>query len=173
MKHPLCAAACVAAVVAAFGTAPVLADSARSFLKDAIKGDNSEIMLGRMGERRAATPAARSFAHTLVTDHGLARSEAVQVALHLHVNPPAGPATDALKERDRLRGLSGWAFDREFARYMVDDHHKDIAKFREEADAGHGATSALARHQLPTLRKHLDLALRLNARFARYTQRQP
>jgi len=163
MKHPLRAAACAVAIVAAYGLTPALADDQRDFLKDAIKGDNSEIMLGRMGERRAAAPATRNFAQTLVADHSQAKSETVRLAERLHVRPPRGPEREAIEEHDRLRGLSGWAFDREFARYMVGDHRKDIAKFREEADAGRGPASALARHELPTLRKHLDMALALDA----------
>jgi putative membrane protein len=174
MKHPLCAAACAAAVMATLGLAPARAAGApRDFLKIAIKGDNSEIMLGRLGERRAATPAARNFSQTLVADHSRARSEAARLAARLHIRPPRGPEKEAVEERNRLRDLSGWAFDREFARYMVEDHHKDIAGFRAQAGANDGPVSALARHQLPTLRKHLDMALRLNARFGRYTEQQP
>lgn len=173
MKHPLCVVVRAAAVVATLGFTPTFAGGARDFLNDAVKGDNAEIMLGKIGERRAATPAAREFAATLVADHSRARSETLRVAGHLHMRPSRGPAKEAMEERSRLDGLSGWAFDREFARYLVQDHQKDIAKFRKEADGGHGATQALAQRQLPTLRKHLDMALRLNARFARYTECQP
>lgn len=173
MKHPLCAAACVAAVLAVLDLTPALADSQRDFLREAIRGDNSEIMLGRIGERRAATPAVRSFAETLVADHRQARAEALRLAARLHMRPARGAQQEAMKERERLHGFAGWGFDAEFARYMVQDHRQDIAKFRHEADAGHGAASALARHQLPTLRKHLAMALQLNERFARYTQREP
>lgn len=173
MRHPLCAVACAAVVAATPGFAPAAAGGAHDFLKEAIKADNSEILLGRMGERYATTPAAHSFAQMLVDDHTEARSEAVRLAAHLHMRPPRVPQKEAMEERERLRGFSGWAFDGEFARYMVEEHRKDIAKFLKEADARDGAASALARHQLPTLRKHLELALRLNGRFARYTQRQP
>jgi len=173
MKYPLCAAACVAAVVTTLGLAPAMADSPRDFLRNAIKGDNSEIMLGRLGERRAETPATRSFAQTLVADHTRARYEALRLAAQLHMTPPRGPQREASDARKRLGSLSGWAFDAEFARYMVQDHQKDIAKFRQEANAGRGATSALAQRQLPTLRKHLNMALRLDARLAGYVQRQP
>lgn len=173
MKNSMCAAACVAAVVATLGLAPALADSPRDFLKKAIRGDNSEITLGRLGERRAETPAVRSFSQTLVADHTRARSEALRLAAHMRMRAPRGPQREALEEGRRLSALSGWAFDAEFARYMVQDHQRDIATFRQEASAGRGATSALAQRQLPTLRKHLEMAQRLDGRFTRYTQRQP
>ena len=172
MKHALWAA-CAVAVVATFAFAPARAGSPHDFLRDAIRGDNSEIMLGRIGEHRAATPAARSFAQMLVDDHGRAKSEALRLAVRLHVRPPRGPEKEALKERGRLRRLSGWEFDREFAQYMVKDHQKDIAKFQREANSGRGATSTLARRELPTLHKHLDVALSLDQHMARYTQGKP
>lgn len=173
MTHPVCAAACAAAVAVTFTVSQAAADSPRDFLNYAIRGDNSEIMLGRMGVQRAETPAGRDFAQTLVTDHTQARSEAVRVAAHLRMRPPRGVAREAIEARDHLRRLSGWAFDREFARYMVGDHQNDIAKFRKEADAGRGPTSALAQRQLPTLQRHLAMALRLKERLAAYSQRQP
>src|SRR5205823_2599024 len=98
MKRTLHAAACTAVFLAASTClAPVLADSPRDFLKDAIKGDNSEIMLGRMSERRAATPAARDFAHRLIADHSLAKSEAMHLAARLHMRSPAGPDRNAME----------------------------------------------------------------------------
>ncbi|HLY07605.1 MAG TPA: DUF4142 domain-containing protein [Rhizomicrobium sp.] len=173
MKSRWRVAACAVAIVATLGLAPAIADRPRDFLRNAIKGDNSEIMLGKLGEHCAATPAVRSFSQTLVDDHTQARSAAVRLATRLRMRVPRGPQWDALEERRRLSGLTGWSFDAELVRYMVQDHQKDIAKFRQEASAGHGQTSALAERQLPTLRKHLDMALRLDGRFTRYTQRQP
>ena len=52
---------------------------------------------------------------------------------------------------------------------MIDDHRKDIAEFRDEAREGHGAVSDLARRQLPTLRKHLDMAIALDNRGGRFS----
>lgn len=54
--------------------------------------------------------------------------------------------------------MRGRAFDMEVRRYMIDDHHKDIAKFQEQARSGDRRTANLARAQLPTLRKHLRIA---------------
>ncbi len=56
------------------------------------------------------------------------------------------------------RGLNGSEFDREFARYMVQDHEKDISKFKNEASSGRGAVPQLAERTLPTLDKHLHMA---------------
>ena len=50
------------------------------------------------------------------------------------------------------------AFDREFARYMVQDHKTDISDFEKQVATGDKATADLARQTLPVLRKHLATA---------------
>lgn len=67
----------------------------------------------------------------------------------------------ARQERTKLEKMHGVAFDQEFARYMVSDHQKDIAKFDAEAKTGDGPVAQLASQQSPTLRKHLGIAQRL------------
>jgi putative membrane protein len=54
--------------------------------------------------------------------------------------------------------LSGNAFDKEFVRYMVKDHTKDIAMFQNEAKNGAGEASELAQKTVPVLQKHLETA---------------
>lgn len=138
------------------------AQDPQEFLRKAIKGDNSEIMLGHIAEMRGASPAVRHFGHTLIVDHMMAREQAMRVASRMGAPPPEGPTREAMMERDRLSGMGGPAFDHEFVRYMIDDHRKDIGDFRMEADAMNGPVSRIARQQLPTLRKHLDIAMSIS-----------
>lgn len=134
------------------------AKSAARFLSDAIKGDNSEIMLGRLARERGASRAVRTFGETLERDHGRARLAAVAAARREHVAVPGTMMAEARAEYDLLRRMSGRSFDREFARYMVQDHRKDVAEFEEQARRGDRTTSRLAAQTLPDLRKHLRMA---------------
>lgn len=149
-------------VAAALGASPVAyADSPRQFLRQALQGANSEIMLGSLAAERARSPAVREFGQTLVSDHRQARSDVVDMGRRFGVWPNRRPSDEARDERDRLMDLRGREFDREFVRYMIDDHRKDIAEFREEAREGHGAVSDLARSQIPVMRNHLRMAIAL------------
>jgi putative membrane protein len=159
MTHAILRGACAAFALAIAAPLAAHAQDPHEFLRKAIKGDNSEIMLGHMAENRGADPAVRHFGHTLVEDHTMARDQAMRVASRMGVPPPDGPTREAMMERDRLSGMRGRGFDREFVRYMIDDHQKDIGDFRDEAHAMNGPASRMAREQLPTLRKHLDMAL--------------
>jgi putative membrane protein len=130
----------------------------RQFLGDAIKGDNSEMILGQIAARRGESPGVRDFGQRLHSDHAQARVEAVAVARAMRVPVPSAMMPEAARERTRLQRLRGPAFDREFVRYMVNDHREDVAKFESQARTGDRRTAALAQAQLPTLREHLRIA---------------
>lgn len=153
----------LASALALIGGA-ALAAAPSAFLDDAIKGDNSEIMLGHLAEQKGATDGVRNFGQVLVQDHSTAKEQAASVAKGLGVAVPTEPMAVAVAERQKLDHLSGAAFDHEFVRYMVDDHRKDIAKFQKQAAAHDGPTSQLAQQQLPVLKKHLDIAEGLQSR---------
>ena len=147
------------------------ADSPREFLNQALQGDNSEIMLGNLAADRARDPAVRDFGRTLVSDHSKARGEVLDAGRRYGIRPTREMAPEAREERDRLMGLRGRDFDREFIRYMIDDHRKDIGDFRDEAREHHGSVSDLAGRQLPTLREHLRIAMSLDRDHGRFNGR--
>lgn len=135
-----------------------LAAPPRVFLDDAIRGDNSEIAAGQYIASHGYSPQVRSFGRTLYRDHGMARGQAVAVARQLGMRPPTGTKPEARAEMRKLQRLHGRAFDFEVRRAMIEDHQKDIASYEAQARSGDGRTAALARKQLPTLRKHLRIA---------------
>jgi putative membrane protein len=151
-----------------FSSLAARADSPREFLVQAQQGANSEIMLGRLAAELGRSPGVREFGQTLVSDHRQGREEVRSLGYRFGLQPTREMTPEALAERDRLTAMRGRGFDREFIRYMIDDHQKDIAEFRNEAREGHGAVSDLARRQLPTLRKHLDMAMALENNRGRF-----
>lgn len=143
--------------------ATAFAEPAGKFLDDAIKGDNSEMILGRMAQQRGHSQGVRAFGAMLTRDHAKAKRDAVAVAGREHVRVPATMMPEAQAEHRKLQSLQGRAFDREFARYMVEDHSKDVSEFEEQAKSGDRATAALARGTLPSLRAHLRMARNLQS----------
>jgi putative membrane protein len=49
------------------------------------------------------------------------------------LTPPSGPDADHQKELDKLNGLSGKDFDKEYIDQMVTDHAKALRAFTTEA----------------------------------------
>jgi putative membrane protein len=152
--------ACAAALAAALMASNALAgpSSRQDFLKDAIKGDNSEIRLGQLAARNGATAAVRDYGRILVADHRKAKAQASRVANQIGIEPPSGAMLKADAEYVKLRVLSGKSFDREFVGYMIKDHQQDIHDFSAMARTHNGPVGDLAQKQLPTLRKHLHMA---------------
>jgi putative membrane protein len=128
------------------------------FVKQALRGDNSEVQLGRLALKNAGSASVKSFAQMLIDDHSKARLQAAAVAEELKAPASNEVAPDAQKTYDHLQTLKGADFDRQFVAYMVQDHEKDIADFKQEASQGHGPAQKLAAEGLPTLEKHLETA---------------
>lgn len=135
--------------------------SAQEFLTNAMKGDNSEIKLGQLAADKGQSAGTKSFGQTLVKDHTKAKQQVAAVDRSMGVSPTEDMMPEAQTEYTKLQSMSGTAFDREFASYMVNDHKKDISDFEAQAKAT-DQTGPLAEKQLPTLRKHLKLAQSLN-----------
>jgi putative membrane protein len=132
---------------------------AAQFLGDAIKGDNSEIKLGQLAAEKGSSDAVKTFGQMLVTDHGKAKDEAGKIATAMNVPIPTETKPEADAEYAKLQGMTGAAFDKEFASFMVDDHKKAIAMFEQEAASSDPAqVTALATKTLPTLKAHLAKA---------------
>ena len=128
------------------------------FITDAIKGHLSEIALGELAEAKGGSQAVRAYGKTLAADYLKAKDEASAVAAKLDLTPPAEASAEGQKQQSKLRALSGRAFDIAFLDYIIDDHQEDIQEFEDQVKAANGETSKLAESQLPTLRKHLDVA---------------
>lgn len=153
-------------VLAALVLATSLAGAAQAagekpFLTKALKGDNSEMALGQMAAARGQSQGTRAFGRMLHEDHAAAKLKTLPVAQAHGVGDTNQMAQEARVEQQKLHHLHGRAFDREFARYMVKDHRKDIANFERQTRTGDATTAALARDTLPDLRKHLATAERL------------
>ena len=148
--------AALAAVTLAAGTAYAASDHA--FIRKAMQGDNSETRLGTIAAERGASPEVRDFGRMLARDHAAAKQDAVRVARALGVAPTSNMTPEARAEERRLARLSGRDFDHEFARYMVENHRKDIEDFQKQARSGGALTRRLADQTLPVLRHHLQEA---------------
>ena len=156
--------AATAALALALPAAAFAAPAPR-FLQDAVSGDNGEVALGRLAQQRGAAGDVRAFGRTLEQDHAAARQQALATARRMRIAvAPNAMSPEAAQTRRRLMRLHGPAFDREFARAMISDHRKDIAKFEAQARIGDRQTARLARDTLPHLRHHLDLAQSLGRR---------
>ena len=68
----------------------------------------------------------------MVTDHMKLTASMKPYAMKWGLTPPVGPDADHQAELDKLKGLSGADFDKEYISAMDMDHHKSLDAFKQE-----------------------------------------
>jgi putative membrane protein len=151
-------AVAVAALLAPLALAADQPPHADLFMKKAIQGNIAEIKEGELAERKGATEGVRRFGEVLVHDHSQANQKAMAAASSMGVTPPAEPNAKQQQEYQHLAALSGKEFDQAFVKAEVKGHRKNIAEYKQEADAPNSPASSYASASLPVLHKHLRIA---------------
>lgn len=131
------------------------------FLTEAIQGDLAEVKMGELAQQKGGTDRVKEFGQTLTKDHGAHAQTLQQLGQQVGIATlPSEPSAKQKAEHDRLGKLTGAQFDREFAKLMIDDHKKDIAKYQAEAKKS-GPIGTMAKQTIPTLQHHLQMAQEL------------
>lgn len=140
------------------------------FAAEAAHAGIAEVEIGKLAAEKATSPAVKSFAQRMVDDHGRANEELKTLAQNKNLALPTMMDAAHKAALDRLSKLSGEAFDRAYAREMLNGHRKVVAMFSREARAGNDPdVKAWAAKTLPTLEDHLKRAEDLNGKPATTT----
>ena len=108
-------------------------DDDKKFLTAAAQSDQNEIKLSELAEQKATNPAVKAFAQKMVAEHTKMSASMKPFAESWDVTPGAGLDEDHQKAYDKLSGLSGTDFDKEYMSQMVKDHTKALDAFTSEA----------------------------------------
>jgi putative membrane protein len=145
-------------MLSAAAAAPAVDKSSEKFVKDAIQGDMAEVQAGKLAQEKSMDDGVRSFGDMLVKDHSDHLEKAKSLANSIGVTSPTEPNKQQKAASDKLSKVSGKAFDRQFAKAMVEDHKKAIKEFEKESRSSNEQLAQFAKDTLPTLQKHLDTA---------------
>jgi putative membrane protein len=130
-----------------------------SFAQDAASGGMAEVKLGQLAEQKGSSQTVKDFGKRMETDHSAAGDKLKNVASKDGMTIPDSLSQADRAEYDRLSRMSGPEFDKAYARAMVQDHQKDIAAFKQEANSGQNPDlKNFASETLPTLQEHLRMA---------------
>ncbi len=108
-------------------------DDDKKFLATASQSDVNEIKLSQLAEQKATNPAVKAFAEKMVAEHTKMSESMKPFAESWGVTPATDLDADHQKELDKLNGLSGADFDKEYIDQMVTDHAKALRAFTSEA----------------------------------------
>jgi len=129
------------------------------FLKEAASGGLMEVELGKYAQQNAMTPRVKNFASMMVKDHQKVNEELMSLASRKNINVPATMDDKHREKMSDIQKKTGLDFDKEYMKEMVDDHEKDIDKFKKYAEDGADPdVKTFASKTLPILLAHQDSA---------------
>ncbi len=141
----------------------VSADS--SFIRQAIRGNYTEVALGRLAGSRASNSEVKDFAERMVEDHNSMNKEWVDLAQDNDMKVTVEFGTSGQQAIDRLEKLSGTAFDQAYMSDMIREHEQDLAAFQQMANsASSSQVRQLASSGASTIREHLASAQQVGSR---------
>ncbi|MGE5406647.1 MAG: DUF4142 domain-containing protein [Methanosarcina sp.] len=131
----------------------------QGFVQEAANGGLMEVELGRYAEQNASNPRVKNFGAMMVRDHSKANDELKSIAAGKNITLPATMDDDHMNKVNELKKKSGADFDKDYMKEMVDDHDKDVDKFRKQAENGTDPEiKTFASKTLPVLIAHQDSA---------------
>lgn len=107
----------------------------KAFLKKALEGNMAEVQMGQLALQKSSDDQVKQFAQRMVDDHGKMLDQLKPVAQQMGVKVPEGPSKGQMKSMDKMKALSGDAFDQAYIKSMVKDHKNDDSEFKQEAQS--------------------------------------
>ncbi|HKG32332.1 MAG TPA: DUF4142 domain-containing protein [Gemmatimonadales bacterium] len=132
------------------------------FVREASSANLMEIRLGQLAQSKASNQAVKQFAQRMVADHNNLLNQLTSVASTS--GQSFTPTMDSRHQNqiDRLQGLSGAEFDRNYMSLMIKAHQRDVNHFQTQSQSAHSnQVRTLATNSLPVLQQHLSLALQV------------
>jgi putative membrane protein len=130
-----------------------------AFIKHAAQCNLMEVKAAQLGSDKGQSQEVKRFSEKLVKDHGQAMQQIRQLAQTHNVTLPTELDAKQQAKLDKLQAASGAEFDKDFARCMVKDHAKAVAKYEKASQKCEAAdVKSYAQTTLPALREHLRMA---------------
>jgi putative membrane protein len=103
------------------------------FVKKAMEANIAEMQMAQLALEKSSDGQIRHFALQMQDDHGKLQDELRQVAGQLNVPVPTEPSKGAAKSMEKMKSLSGDAFDQAYIKEMIKAHKEESKAFKDEA----------------------------------------
>ena len=140
--------------------------NAVDFAQEAATGGMMEVELGNLAQKNSSFKAVLDYGKMLADDHTSLNNELKDLASKKNINLPTTVTSDQQDKINKLSQETGTKFDKDFISMAVDDHEKDIDKFKK---AGNNITDQDFKDfivkALPKLQEHLDKAKEIKSKM--------
>lgn len=118
--------------VALAGTAAAQSHTDKSFMETASQGNVAEVEMAKLALKKSQNPDVRAFAERMIKDHQTLGEKMAPFMAQAGLKPSVSMNTMHQHIYNKLNGLSGAEFDKQYAEAMDKDHHEDLKDFRKE-----------------------------------------
>jgi len=140
------------------GVAPRTAD----FVTEAAESDMFEIQSSTLAASSTAGEV-QGFAKQMIADHTKTTNDLTGLVRKTKASLPTAMSSSQQSMLDKLNGLTGDDFAKQYISYQVSAHKTAVSLFQRYANGGHNPQlKTWAARTLPTLQHHLDMANSLN-----------
>ena len=138
----------------------------QDFMMKATQAHLSDMDMARLAMQKSENSDVRDFANMIQRDHTNAVEDLTDLMKDKNVSQPSTLTPEAKLDIEKMTGLSGAEFDREFVNMMVSDHQKAVEMFRDIASiAQNPDIKKYAEDLLPKLEMHLEKAQKLQSKL--------
>ncbi len=146
--------------------ARALSPAEQDFVMNAAKANVSEVNLARLALQKSQNDDVRDLANMMQSDHAKTLEDLTDIAQQRGMAIPHAASEETKQDMDRLSGLSGDEFDREYANMMVASHVKAVDLFRDQMNIAQNADiQKFASGRLPVIEMHLEKAQELQSKL--------
>lgn len=131
-----CFTAALSFTALATAQAATVSDEDKAFVAKVSQGGMYEVELGKLAENKGARQDIKDQGNTEAHDHGLVGDKLKSIATGAGLPFPDTLNADFQGRLDRMKGLSGAAFDSAYVKDMKAIHDADGAAFAKEAKSG-------------------------------------
>lgn len=131
----------------------------RYFLKTAAQGSRATVKMSQLALAKSSNDDVKAFAQKVMTDHAVLARTWKPLAQEMGAAPSREMSKKDEKRYEKLSGLSGDAFDKEYMAAMVEDHQGDLKLFQDTMNgtANNSLRDALDR-TIPVIQDHIAQA---------------
>ena len=134
------------------------------FANKAAVGGMAEVEFGKLAREKSTDTKVKEFAAMMITDHGKANQELMNIAKMKKITLPAALDDEHGKKLEELKSKSGKDFDKAYVAAMVDGHKKTLDLMTDGAANGKDPDlKGFAGKTAPVVKMHLDMINKIQA----------
>jgi len=140
--------------------APAQSFGDQSFVKESMEENLAEVQLAQLAQQKSQSNDVKQYAQKMESDHSQMNQKWFgPEAKAMNISEPTSPSKKDKKLMEKLQGLSGDEFDKEYITAILKDHQDDLKKYQEESEAAQDPNvKQIAQLGTKVISQHLQLA---------------